>query len=64
MTDAREMPRVCDQYVSAMRRGESEEVVRFSIGLRNHWALGPDEPVNRPAAFGAFGGGGDGIRWN
>jgi hypothetical protein len=63
MTNAREMARVCDQYVSAMWRGESDEIARFSIWLRNHWALGPDEPQNRPAAFSAVGGGGAGIRW-
>jgi hypothetical protein len=63
VTNAREMARVCDQYVSAMWRGESDEVVRFSSWLRNHWALGPDEPDKPPAAFSAVGGGGAGIRW-
>lgn len=63
MTTAREMARTCDLYVSALWRGESEEVVRFSRWLRNHWALGPDEPGSMPAAFSAVGGGGAGIRW-
>lgn len=57
------MATACDRYVSALWRGESEEVVRFSTWLRNHWALGPAEPTAKPAAFSAVGGGGAGIAW-
>lgn len=64
MTNAQEMARVCDQYVSALWRGESEEVVRFASWLRNHWAIGPMEPSRPPIAFSAVGGGGAGIRWH
>jgi hypothetical protein len=64
MTTAREIARTCDLYVSAPWRGESDDVVQFSCWLRNHWALGPDEPGRSPDAFSAVGGGGAGIRWH
>ncbi len=64
MTDARQLARSCDQYVSALWRGETEEVTRFSSWLRSHWALGPEEPEAIPAAYSAVGGGGAGIRWH
>lgn len=64
MTTAREIARLCDLYVSALWRGESEGAIPFSRWLRNHWALGPDEPGGSPAAISAVGGGGAGIRWH
>jgi uncharacterized membrane protein YqaE (UPF0057 family) len=64
MTTATEIARACDQYVSALWRGESEAVGRFSTWLRHHWALGPEEPSGPPNAFSVVGGGGAGIRWH
>lgn len=63
MTTARELARSCDAYVSALWRGESEEVLRFASWLRAHRALGPAEPASPPAPFSAVGGGA-GIGWH
>jgi hypothetical protein len=64
MMNAREMARACDQYVSALWRGESEEVLRFSRWLRGHWVIGPEEPGQPPTAFSVVGASGAGIRWH
>ena len=64
MLTASDLARLCDQYVSALWRGETDEVHRFGVWLRAHWALGPDEPPGAPAAFSSVGGGGAGIRWH
>ena len=63
-TFAAELARAYDQYVSALWRGESDEVHRFAIWLKGCWALGgPPEPEGLPAAISALGGAGTSIRW-
>lgn len=61
---AADLARSYDRYVSALWRGESEEVRRFAAWLKGCWGLdGPPEPDGPPAAISALGGAGTSIRW-
>ena len=63
-TSAHQLARAYDQYVSALWRGESDEVRRFAAWLKECWGLGgPAEPAGPPAAVSALGGAGTSIRW-
>jgi uncharacterized membrane protein YqaE (UPF0057 family) len=63
-TSAEQLARAYDRYVSALWRGESEEVRRFASWLKGCWALGgPPEPSGPAAAVSALGGAGTSIRW-
>ncbi len=61
---ADELARAYDRYVTALWRGESDEVPRFGVWLKERWGLGGSpEPAEAPAAIGALGGAGTSIRW-
>ena len=63
-TSAEHLARAYDRYVSALWRGESDEVRRFAAWLKGCWALGaPPEPGRQPDAVSALGGAGTSIRW-
>jgi len=63
-TSAADLARRYDRYVSALWRGESDEVRRFAAWLKGCWGLdGPPEPEGPPAAISALGGAGTSIRW-
>ncbi len=61
---AGELARAYDGYVSALWRGESDEVRRFAAWLKGCWGrAGSPEPAGPPAAISALGGAGTSIRW-
>lgn len=63
-TSADQLARAYDRYVSALWRGESEEVRRFAAWLKGCWGIdGPPEPAGPPTAVSALGGAGASIRW-
>ena len=63
-TSADQLARAYDRYVSALWRGESDEVHRFAVWLKGWWGVGaPAEPGRRPDAISALGGAGTSIRW-
>lgn len=63
-TTAEQLAQAYDRYVSALWRGESEEVRRFAAWLKGCWGIGEaPEPEGPPAAVSALGGAGTSIRW-
>ena len=63
-TSADQLARAYDRYVSALWRGESDEVHRFAVWLKGWWGAGaPAEPGRRRAAISALAGAGGRIGW-
>ncbi len=63
MSAARQLARLYDQYVAAVRSDDQVTAGAFAAWLGTFWDVGTPEPRGEPAAVSLLGGVGRGIAW-
>lgn len=63
MSTARQLARLYDQYVAAVRSGDQATAEAFAAWLGAFWEIGGSKPHGAPTAVSLLGGIGRGIAW-